>query len=74
MKILITGASGGIGRAIAKKFLSAGHEVIGLDILPAPFSEKNYTHHVCDVSFPILKMWKSSSTTRACRTAGRTLK
>ncbi len=50
MKILITGASGGIGRAIAKKFLSAGHEVIGLDILPAPFSEKNYTHHVCDVT------------------------
>lgn len=50
MKILITGASGGIGRAIAKKFLSAGHEVIGLDILPAPLSEKNYTHHVCDVT------------------------
>ena len=31
MKILITGTSRGIGKAIAEKFLSEGHEVIGLD-------------------------------------------
>ena len=31
MKILITGSAGGIGRAIAEKFLVEGHEVIGFD-------------------------------------------
>ena len=50
MKILITGASSGIGRAAAEKFLAMHHEVIGLDLLPAPFAEKHYTHYICDVT------------------------
>lgn len=33
MKVLITGTSRGIGKAIALKFLKEGHEVIGFDIL-----------------------------------------
>ena len=32
MKVLITGSSRGIGRAVALKFLSQGHQVIGFDI------------------------------------------
>ena len=35
MRILITGTSSGIGKAIAEKFLKEGHDVIGFDIKPA---------------------------------------
>ncbi len=49
MKILITGASGGIGSAAAKKFLSLGHEVHGIDLRPAVVDEKGYVHHIADV-------------------------
>ena len=31
MKILITGTTQGIGKAIAEKFLNEGHDVIGID-------------------------------------------
>ena len=31
MNILLTGASGGIGSAIARRFLDAGHDVTGID-------------------------------------------
>ena len=38
MKIIITGVSGGIGRAVASRFLATGHEVYGIDLLPAAIS------------------------------------
>jgi len=50
MKALITGASGGIGAAIVKKFISCGFEVVGIDIAPAVVSDKNYTHLIADVT------------------------
>ncbi|MBR6927010.1 MAG: NAD-dependent epimerase/dehydratase family protein, partial [Bacteroidaceae bacterium] len=31
MKILLTGAAGFIGNALARRLLSDGHEVVGLD-------------------------------------------
>lgn len=49
MKILITGTSQGIGRAIAVKFLSEGHAVYGIDRRPASIEHTSYTHHKCDV-------------------------
>jgi 3-oxoacyl-[acyl-carrier protein] reductase len=62
MKILITGAAGGIGSATAEFFLEKGHEVHGLDIaeMPEEYLCKdvfaNYVHHIADVtdedSFP----------------------
>lgn len=49
MKILITGTSRGIGKAIAKKFLQEGHEVYGMDLLPSSIEHPNYTHFIHDV-------------------------
>ena len=49
MKVLITGTSKGIGRAIAQKFLACGHEVIGLDVLPASIRNSNYAHMRTDI-------------------------
>ncbi len=49
MKVLITGTSKGIGRAIAEKFLSCGHEVVGIDVLPSAIENTYYTHFVADI-------------------------
>jgi NAD(P)-dependent dehydrogenase (short-subunit alcohol dehydrogenase family) len=49
MKVLITGTSQGIGRAIAERFISAGHDVIGIDRQEATIENSRYTHVVCDV-------------------------
>lgn len=60
MVVLITGASGGIGKATAEYFLTRGHEVHGLDIRDADpdlcgFAASadctgTYFHHVGDVT------------------------
>ncbi len=49
MKILITGTSQGIGLAIAKRFLSEGHNVIGIDRQPTGIHHESYIHYTCDV-------------------------
>ena len=49
MKILITGSSQGIGRAIAERFLKEGHDVIGIDRQEAAIEHELYTHHRCDI-------------------------
>ena len=49
MKILITGSSQGIGRAIAERFLREGHSVIGLDRLESNIENERYTHLRCDI-------------------------
>lgn len=49
MKVLITGTSQGIGKAIAERFLKDNHEVIGIDRQEAGIEQKGYTHYQMDV-------------------------
>ena len=49
MNLLITGSSGGIGSAVAARFLKNGHTVFGLDLAPAPFEHPRYTHFRTDL-------------------------
>ena len=50
MKVLISGSSKGIGRACSEYFLSKGHHVIGIDIVPSDLKNDNYSHYIADVS------------------------
>jgi NAD(P)-dependent dehydrogenase (short-subunit alcohol dehydrogenase family) len=52
MQILVTGSSKGIGLAAVRKFLSKGHNVFGIDILAASFSDRKYSHYLADISKP----------------------
>jgi UDP-glucose 4-epimerase len=38
MKILVTGSSGHLGEGLMRTLPGAGHEVVGLDVLPGPFT------------------------------------
>ena len=49
MKVLVTGSSQGIGKAIAELFLGNGNRVIGIDRAEATISAENYTHYKCDI-------------------------
>lgn len=49
MKILITGTTQGIGKAIAEQFLSEGHDVWGIDRQKGSIEHSSYTHIQCDV-------------------------
>lgn len=49
MKVLITGTSQGIGKAIAEYFLKEEHFVIGMDRQSASIESPNYRHVECDV-------------------------
>lgn len=49
MRVLVTGSSRGIGKAIAGKFLVSGAEVIGMDTQNATIADKRYTHIQADV-------------------------
>lgn len=49
MKVIVTGASGGIGGAVSEKFLKEGHEVTGIDRRGPVIRHENYTHIQGDV-------------------------
>ena len=49
MKVLVTGSSTGIGKAIAIEFFKNGHNVIGFDILESSIDNPNYTHYISNI-------------------------
>lgn len=49
MKILITGTTQGIGKAIAELFLEREHNVIGIDRQEKSIDHSEYTHYTCDI-------------------------
>lgn len=49
LSVLITGSSQGIGRATVQRFLAAGHQVYGIDILPSSINHQHYCHVQADV-------------------------
>lgn len=49
MKVLITGTSQGIGKAIAELFLSNNHKVIGFDRKKATIEHPDYSHYCHDI-------------------------
>ena len=49
MKILITGTSQGIGKAIAEKYLSHGHQVVGIDRMEPSIKDESYSHIQLDI-------------------------
>lgn len=49
MKVLITGTSQGIGKAIAEHFLQEGHTVTGIDRQQGCIMHPAYIHYQCDV-------------------------
>ena len=40
MKALVTGSSGHLGEALVRTLRGAGHNVLGLDILPSPYTDR----------------------------------
>lgn len=50
MRVVVTGAAQGIGRAIVNEFLMHGHEVFGIDLQNCTIYNPCYKHNVADVS------------------------
>lgn len=49
MKVLVTGASGLLARAVVQELRAGGHQVVGIDARPWPGAPAGVTVHVADV-------------------------
>lgn len=48
-KVVVTGSSQGIGKAVAEHFLMLGHSVIGIDRQASTINNERYTHYQHDI-------------------------
>ena len=48
--IVLTGASGGLGKQTALVLLNNGYKVIGIDMYDTDIKNDNYTHLICDLT------------------------
>lgn len=69
--ILLTGASGMLGRRAARALCERGHRVIGVDLAPAQCDHPNYTHVQCDLTRPgeVSKLFDAHPVDRVCHLA-----
>ncbi|CAM3617801.1 NAD-dependent epimerase/dehydratase family protein [Nocardioides zeicaulis] len=51
MRVLVTGAAGSLGRTICPGLVAAGHDVVGLDLVPAP-DGTTFAWHEADCADP----------------------
>ena len=49
MHVIVSGTASGIGLAIAKKFLDAGHSVTGFDLCRSAIDHPRYRHVAADI-------------------------
>ena len=49
MKIIVTGSSGGIGKAVSSRFISLGHFVYGIDVRSSEIKDSLYAHFQVDI-------------------------
>jgi 3-oxoacyl-[acyl-carrier protein] reductase len=62
-KLIVTGSSRGIGRALTEYYLEKGWSVVGCSRKPPEFHHDNYQHYCCDLmqEAEILKFFESYS-------------
>lgn len=72
MRVLITGTSSGIGKAIAEKFLKEGFDVTGFDRKEASIRQESYTHFCLDIrakeQYPALAPFDIVINNAVCKT------
>ena len=67
--VVVTGASGGIGNAIAIAFAKSGAQVISLDVIPTEQAGANIAFIRCDVSDPRIVKERFSRSSRVLVTS-----
>ncbi len=48
MRVLVTGAAGGVGKAVCNELINRGHDVTGLDRLESPDGVRSVLGDICD--------------------------
>ena len=69
--ILLTGASGMLGRRAALALCERGHRVIGVDVVAAALAHPNYAHATCDLTDPAAVEARHQFLVGVSRQAGR---